>query len=185
MLNKRELMVGAVSVAATTTLPNVPVLSAPIPASTPLLSFIVGSDCESNWQWIKAVDQADAFLGFMDEHCGCDGCEVVAAGEAKAPPEDCDCEWCYLFNSLDTSRVKQWDDREYTNPPSPAEWLKAGYTYECACGMGPLALNDGAFICNDGTVECEYCHDKRIERDRFRAAQRDLEQDEKVRKMVG
>lgn len=162
-MNRRELLLTSAAAVAVTALPITP-LAVPVLQDTitpPLLSFIVGSDGEADWQWFKATDKADAIAQFISEHCGADQCEVDAAN----PPEDCDCEYCdfIMSHGVDASRVKRWDDRTYQNAPTPADWLKAGFSYRCNCGADySVTLGDGGFICPDGiNVECEDCHDKR------------------------
>lgn len=168
-MNRRAFLLGGVAAVAAVALPA-PVTKMAIDwAAGPdkTVSWIVGSDGESNWQWVRATDAQDAIAAFMEENCGVDACEV----DASNPPEDCDCEWCGLMCQMgEPERVKRWDDRTYKNPPTPADWLNAGFHFECPCGIGPLELGDGTFICDDGTVECDLCHDKRIRRDGKAAA---------------
>lgn len=175
-MNRRELIQGAAAVAVAVTVPALPTIAPTAPAGPPLLSFIVGSEGESDWEWFRALSKDDAIAAFMGENCGASECEVNP-GE---PPEDCDCEWCAMRCQLDADRVKRWDDRTYDNKPTPADWLRAGYSYRCACGgWGDhgVTLGEGGFICPDGVnVECEDCHDKRKRDDEHHAECRKLEQ---------
>lgn len=156
-MNRRELLLGATAAAVAAALPGSNVIPFPPPAidiaiSDTTVSWVVGTDGEFNWHFIRATNANEAIADWVAEQCGMDACEFDdQSGE-------CDCEYCTTFNQADATRMKRWDDRTHKNEPTPADWLRAGLGYVCQCGE-QTSIDYGAKIVNE-VVMCEECHER-------------------------
>ncbi len=159
-MNRRDLLRGAAASAAVVALPFTPALSAVVePAASPILpAWIVGTDGEYNWQFIRAASRSEALTAWIADMYGEDSCYT----NAGAPPEDCDCDFCYHRHCLEANRMEHWD--ALLHEPIPADWLESGIGHICeACGY-ETSQDGGAKIISGApftrkTVLCEDCAD--------------------------
>ncbi|PWJ81570.1 hypothetical protein C7441_110102 [Pseudaminobacter salicylatoxidans] len=133
---RRNLLLGASSVAAGALLPSLP-LPIPAAAETPsLLAYVVGTPGEYDWQTFFARSAEEAFAEWVAD-------------------QGYDEEYDPTFDPDFVTRVPIWDGR---NPNSicPADWFEANLGHCCErCGCETHPDCGGQVV--EGEVVCEEC----------------------------
>jgi hypothetical protein len=142
-LSRRELLIGAVAVAAVANIPALQALAAPAEA---LPAWVVGTPGEFDWQHVTGRTAEDAIRNFVCEQVGGDGCE-----EGGEP--DCDCEWCYTIGGLEAERKPMWDGKRDV---TPGDWLRSGTGHVCSrCGYETFREEGGHGVGDEAVcAEC-------------------------------
>lgn len=133
-ISRRQLLLGASSVAAGAIL--APLASQlPATAQTPsTVAYAVGTPGEYDWQAIRAFSPEDAFREWAISKWGAD---------EDAP----------AFDPEYVTRVDQWDELSTVNP---GDWLDAGLGHICErCGYETHPETGGRSVA--GEVVCEEC----------------------------
>ena len=145
LIDRRELLVGAATLAASASISSLPSLAAPdeiVPA------WVVGSDGEFNWQHIIAKTEREALRMFAQE-CG-DYEEDCAHADHQ---EGCDC--CEAIASYAAERKPMWDGKNY-DEITPGDWLRAGTGHICSrCSYETFPEEGGHGVGNEAV--CEEC----------------------------
>lgn len=142
-IDRRELLLGAASVAVAASTPGV----APAEASVPQrLAYFVGTPGEFDWQFFAAESEEAAKSAWM-EYFGPMRCESPSGDDDHIER----CWYCELMSKLDTHRHEQFDGREAV---SSGDWIEAGLGTRCerceeeCCEDNAESVN-GLAVCHD------------------------------------
>jgi hypothetical protein len=145
MLNRREILIGTIAVAATANLP--PVVVAGKPAEV-LPAWVVGSNGEFDWQHIIARTEWEA-KRFFAQDCG----DYEDECDHDGHHEGCDC--CDSIASYEAERKPMWDGTPY-DKITPGDWMRSGTGHVCSrCSYETFPEEGGYGVGNEAV--CSEC----------------------------
>lgn len=149
-LSRRDaLRLGAAAIVATVVPPPASAVAA-TPASEPMVSWIVGTPGEYDWQRVWARTEESAIRKYIAEHGA--GATCNAAEGELAVGEECDCEHCHILRSVEVERRPEWDNKENI---TDVDWLSIGWGTFCARCDGETSVDCSYAV--GGNVICDAC----------------------------
>lgn len=119
-LSRRDLLIGAATVAAVT---GIPILSAGAPPEV-IPAWVVGTEGEFDWQHVVARTKREAIRIFASDTGNDDFEEECDHDEYQ---DGCDC--CEALGPFDAERKPMWDGKQDV---TPGDWLRSGTGHICS-----------------------------------------------------